>query len=81
MVVAYQKGLERLAYQLQRHGYEVVPYEESRYADALVYSQSEPGLLNSVQSPNGSLFLVNAHGRSFSEVMDMLKFRTYSPLF
>jgi hypothetical protein len=81
MVVAYQEGLEYLADTLLQHGFTPVAYENSRYADALIYYEEASGLLNKLPGNTGRLLLINAYGKSPEQIVDILKRRTYTPLF
>ncbi|MGI6169582.1 MAG: hypothetical protein ACOYI4_07785 [Christensenellales bacterium] len=81
MVVAYQEGLEYLAHSLSQHGFQPVPYAQSRYADALLYHETGQGLLNRLPGDTGRLLLVNVYGKSLQQIIDILNHRTYTPLF
>lgn len=91
MVVAVTKGLEHLAGQLRSQEFEVVTFGEYAHPiDAVVYAGS--GFhANSITSANISMsadthgrygvFMVNAEGKSADEVAEILRRRTYTPLF
>ena len=80
MVVLYQKGLENMAEHLKKKGMDMVLFGKATQADALLYSQENCGLINSLPVESGPLFLVNVCGRTKGEVLNMLNTRLYSPL-
>jgi len=83
MVVAIQKGLVNMKQGLRNLGYDVVDYGDYKHpVDALVYVGSSDGLVMGVMGvSNAGVFLVNAEGKSPSEVDKILKRRLYTPLF
>ncbi|MBC7765306.1 MAG: YkuS family protein [Hyphomonadaceae bacterium] len=88
MIVAVQKGMEHLKENLRLLGYEVVTYGEYHYPiDALVYMGSISSLSMHVNSSTDTeqagkgVFLVNGTQKSVSDIDQMLKHRSYSPIF
>lgn len=92
MVIAVQKGLENLAGQLRNMAFEVVVYGEYAHPiDAVVYhGDSGVGsvtnsVISSVSSSgipgNHGIFMVNANGKSAADIANILRRRTYTPLF
>ncbi|MHB1315100.1 MAG: YkuS family protein [Christensenellales bacterium] len=87
MIIAYQKGLEKVANELQNKGFSIVPWEKAAYADALIYhyAQGEESLLNSSlyasTAPMEGMLFVNINGLAMQQIVDILKKRRYSPLF
>lgn len=91
MVVAVTKGLEHLAQQLRGQEFEVVTFGEYAHpVDAVVYAGKEFHT-DSITSANIAMsadthgrygvFMVNAEGKSAGEVSEILRRRTYTPLF
>ncbi len=80
MVILYQKGLENMAEYLRVRGMDVVPFGKAARADALIYSQGEGGLINSLPIESGPLFLLNVHNKTQEDVFNMLKNKLYSLL-
>lgn len=84
MTVAIQNGLENLASSLRDYGFDVVKYGQYNYPiDALIYSGTHMPYTSSVSSGEntGGVFMVNAYGKSPSEIVQILQRRTYTPLF
>lgn len=91
MVVAVTKGLEHLAQQLRAQEFEVVQFGAYAHpVDAVVYAGgdfSASSITNSNISMSSDthgrygVFLVNAEGKSAGEVAEILRRRTYTPLF
>lgn len=88
MVVALEKKLSYLKYELEKQGFDVVMYGEYPYPiDALVYT----GALDITSVTNASyhadtslsrgIFLVNAHDKDAEEIAEILKRKTYTTLF
>ncbi len=90
MVVAVQKGLENLAEQLRQTEFEVVMLGDYNHpVDAIVYGTGDrpSGMMSSNISVSSSshghfgVFMVNAQNKSVGEVAEILRRRTYTPLF
>ncbi|HCJ56595.1 YkuS family protein [Lutispora sp.] len=92
MVIAVEKGLERLKEQLESRGYECFYIGENHVADAVIYKDKDnhpyfevnkfsiTNMLSSYSdSPHGAL-LINAGNKSIDEIVNILTRRTYSPL-
>jgi hypothetical protein len=80
MVVLYQKGLEQIADYLAQNGMKMLKFGEASHADALIYTQQDGGLISRLPVESGPLFLVNVHGKTNEQVLEILKNRLYSPL-
>ena len=91
MVVAVAKGLEHLAGQLRGREFEVVTFGEYAHpVDAVVCVGNgfrTDGITNANISMSAGIhgrygvFIVNAEGKTADEVAEILRRRTYTPLF
>lgn len=85
MKISVEKGLENIKDYLSKKGYEIVP--ESVVADAYIYENTPISSIPSANfSPVSSLaenpiLLVCAKNRSFEEIEQTLKQKTYNKLF
>lgn len=83
MIVALEKGLERLKNELAAYNVQTVIYGEYRgYVDALLYEDimDMSEMIDDVGGGRGIL-LINAKGKNVKEIYDILVRKTYSPLF
>ncbi len=83
MIVALEKGLERLKSELAAYNVQTVIYGEYRgYVDALLYEDimDMSEMTNDAGGERGIL-LINAKGKNAKEIYDILVRKTYSPLF
>jgi hypothetical protein len=90
LIVAVERSLHHIKDGLEEMGYDIVDLEENASSDAIVYyrdgqdHRSEEMSHNSFSSGasavNGT-FLVNAYDKSIDEIDQILKKRSYSPLF
>lgn len=92
MVIAIQKGLENIKYELESRGYEVFYIGESRIADAVLYKETDTYPyyeVNNIPSAasasiNGNMsygaLLVNITNKSMEDIIRILEKRVYSPL-
>ena len=95
MVIAVENGLGDISRQLRERGYTIVSYPEyAGVVDAFIYkdsiSNSNVALQNSVEdqslenytssAPQGVL-IINARNKNITQIEEILKTRTYSPLF
>ena len=85
MKIAVQNGLDKLAEELRRCGFEVVMCSEcTTPIDAFVYigeSMPTAKIVSSTADERYGVFMINARGKSASEIALMLNRRTYTPLF
>ena len=82
MIVAYQKGLGETAKKLNEHGYNTVEWTKASTADAFLYTHSDEGLYSkNYHASQEGMLLVNANGKTLDEILSILKYRVYSPLF
>ncbi len=83
MIVALEKGLERLKSELAAYNVQTVIYGEYRgYVDALLYE----GIMDMSEMTDDAggergILLINAKGKTTKEIYDILVRKTYSPLF
>lgn len=91
MIVAVENTLNEIKDGLEKMGYTIVDLKESESANAIVYyrglnsdyssnEMSYNTFLNGESAMEGT-FLVNAYGKSIVEIDQILKNRSYSPLF
>lgn len=85
MKISVENGLENIKDYLTKKGYEIVP--ESNVADAYIYENTP---ISSIPSANFSpvsalaenpILLICAKNRSFEEIEQTLKQKTYNKLF
>lgn len=88
MTVAYQQSLTNLANELRDMGYEMVVWgnNSAKYVHALIYDGTAHGelfmyLQDSAREPQDGAPIFNVAGLNAKEVDQLLKTRTYSPLF
>ena len=90
MIIAVQKGLENLSSRLRDMEFEVVEYGKHRgHIDAVVYFGQDfsinATITSSVPTADSAaqhgVFMVNASNKGAAEVAEILRRRTYSPLF
>ncbi len=90
--IAIQKGLEELKNELEQRGYDIFYIGENKMADAVLYKEADPYLyyeVNNIPSPASAsmedaafgALLINITNKSTDEIVNILKRRTYSPLF
>ena len=90
LIVAVEEGLHNVREGLQQLGYAIVDVEGNETADAIIYyrdgqdtgiqEMSSNSFLSGQGAANGT-FLINAHDKSIGEIDQILKSRSYSPLF
>lgn len=84
MKISIEDQLAHLKNGLIELGYEVYNFSDNISSEAYIYSEKNTGLhnLNNSITPdsNGAL-LIDADGKSLSEIQDILNNRLYSPLF
>lgn len=89
MIVAVERGLNDIKDGLQQMGYNIVDLGENETPDAIVYfrdgqNHSEGMLQNTLfngESAVNGTFLINSYNKSIDEIDQILKKRSYSPLF
>mgnify|MGYP000897568037 CR=1 FL=1 len=92
MIIAIEKGLEKIKIELENRGYETFYIGEGKIADAIVYiSENLPyfqvndSSIKSLYSPNMGNFngalLINVRNKSIDEIVNIINTRIYSPLF
>ena len=85
MVVAVTKGQTELSNQLRELGYDVVTYGEYNLPiDAIVYSgasMANAPMTNANFGSSYGVLMISATNRTIKEIDNILKKRTYSPLF
>ena len=84
MVIAITEGMKEIEPALHRAGHSVVTYGHYAGAvDAVVYRGSllTGGTAMSNHKDGGGILMVNAENRSIDEIINGLKYKTYSPLF
>lgn len=93
MVIAIEKGLTEIKNQLEMRGYETFYIGERPVADAIIYKNrnSHPyfqvnstpitSLVSSKVMDSKGALLINAENKSIEDILEILKNRTYSPLF
>lgn len=90
LIVAVERSLQHIKDGLQEMGYDIVDLEENQSSDAIVYyrdgedhgseEMAHNSFLNGGSTKSGT-FLVNAHDKSIMEIEQILRKRSYSPLF
>lgn len=90
LIVAVEESLNHIKDGLQQMGYNIVDLKENEAADTIVYyrdgkdyaseEMSYNAFLNGKSTVSGT-FLINAYNKSIIEIDQILKKRSYSPLF
>ncbi len=90
MLIAIDENLHEIKAGLEQLGYNVVNLRENQLTDVLIYYRDdqsnifEGNLHNSFLSGLGAeagTLLINGHGKTIGEIDQILKNRSYSPLF
>ncbi len=79
--IAYQKGMERFARNLEEFGFELYPYAIGIPFDAVLYDGNKQTKLLKNMETNKEIFILNIHALSPGNAAKKLKSRLYSPLF
>lgn len=93
MIVAVDERLKEIKEGLRERGYKIVSFEDHVAVDAIIYyndgqykERNSPEMSYSSILFNGGLvssgaFLINGYGKNIDEIKQMLRHRSYSPLF
>lgn len=88
MTIYVQKGLDRLYDHLQSKGYHVISNPEGSHDIYIYASTAYRGLYNEILGNNmhnatttNNVLMVNASGKSYAEIEDIINSRKYSSLF
>ena len=80
--VAYIKGMEKYARDLEEFGFELFPYAEGIQFDAVIYDgMQQNGLLKKLNAGTKEMFVLNVHAMTPVSAAKKLKARLYSSLF
>lgn len=84
MLISIQDDLVALKSYLKSRGYDVADASEKLPSDVFIYSQERmdfPDFENSITPSFDGTLIINADKLSLSEIENMIKHRTYTPLF
>lgn len=84
MIVAIESCPEGIVTELNNFGYNIVDfYNHSGAVDAIIYTGHLSNTFsNSItSSDNNGIFVINAEGKSATEIDNILQKRLYSPIF
>jgi len=93
MIIAIEKGLEKLKQQLEDKGYKCFYIGEDGIADAIIYKDKDNHpyfqvnnshqftSVNNRNAGTSGALLINAENKTIDEIIGILNRRTYSPLF
>lgn len=85
MIISLEDKLEKLYHDLKNMGYEVHWLSENVASDVIIYSGNETHIesLNVPKSSvsSGGVFLINGDNLNVSEILKIIKNRTYTSLF
>ena len=82
-IIAYQRGLEEMAQELEFQGFEVTEIAAaSNGYDVLLYdSENAPISLSSLPKPNNNgALIINARGKSVENIVETIGMRSYSKI-
>lgn len=80
--VAYIKGMEKYAKDLEEFGFELFPYADGVSFDAVIYDGAQQtGMLKKINSGSNEMFILNIHSLTPVSAAKKLKARLYSSLF
>ncbi len=90
VIIAIDENLHHIKTGLQQLGYSVVDLKENQLTDVIIYyrdSQSNifggnlhNSFLSGLGAESGTL-LINGYGKTLEEIQEIIKNRSYSPLF
>lgn len=84
MLISIQDDLVALKSYLKSRGYDVADASDNLPSDVFIYSHGNialPELENSITPNYEGTLIINAENLSLSEIENMIKHRTYTPLF
>lgn len=84
MLISIQDDLVALKSYLKSRGYDVADASDNLPSDVFIYSHENmalPHLENSITPNYEGTLIINAENLSLSEIENMIKHRTYTPLF
>lgn len=80
--VAYTRGMEKYAKDLEEFGFELFPYAKGASFDAVIYDgQHQSGIFKQITADEKEVFILNTHDLPPESAADKLKSRLYSSLF